>query len=75
MTSELRKRQYRNYRCFVRDNDCHWYLIFVNDKEEFDNWVKFTEDSLDWNGKTFDDCRCQSPCEYVFKELELVSWL
>lgn len=53
---------------FVKDDDCHWYLIpyelygsfvFLLRTGEKDCWAEFNN--------RFEEFRCDSPCHYVFE--------
>lgn len=56
---------------FVRDDDCHWYLIPVSMTTAFNNMFANGEDDC-WAvfNSTFDDYRCNSPSDYTFTKPE-----
>lgn len=50
--------------CFAQDDDCHWYLLKLEDAKDFTDWVY---DSDNYEGDGFDDCRIDSAEFYSFE--------
>lgn len=57
--------------CLVQDNDCHWYLIREEQREEFNKWVSFSDDHAAWNGEMFGECRVDGPHNITFAAPEI----
>lgn len=53
--------------CLVRDDDCHWYVIPVEMKDDFDRWKKTQAHCEDWDGHDFNENRIDGPHRLVFK--------
>jgi hypothetical protein len=58
---------------FIQDeNDGHWYKIPVSLKESFYDWQESMYTESEWLGCDFDKYRCMHPCNYMFKEIEVL---
>jgi len=50
----------------VRDNDCHWYLIPADKKQEWNDWCDLdSDDEASWNTPDF-AVAIDSPSEIPF---------
>ena len=62
-----------NYYCFITDHDGHWYKIPVDKRNLFDDYLDaMANDDIDYNGETFTKYRCMHPCNYMFKNVEVL---
>lgn len=54
---------------FIRDDDCHWYLIPVSLETVFNQMLANGDDD-DWSmfNNTFDEYRCDSPSNFTFTD-------
>jgi hypothetical protein len=58
---------------FVKDNDCHWYLIYLKDKEIFQKWVEYCEGgSESYDGPDFEKYRAEHPSFYSFLDCQSI---
>jgi hypothetical protein len=55
---------------FVEDEEQHWYIIPVSQKEKFGKWLEFYGESEDWDGPDFHKCRCKHPSRYLITSYE-----
>jgi len=55
---------------FIQDDEGHWYIIPVSQKEQFRKWLEFYGESADYDGPEFHQCRCRHPSSYMFTELK-----
>jgi len=57
---------------FIRDDDCHWYMIPVDQVDKFEEWVQYMEDmDKDYDGPDFDKYGCDDPTRYAFDKKAL----
>lgn len=56
---------------FIKDDDCHWYLIPVSMSTVFNQMLDNGEDAY-WSifNNTFDEYRCDSPTNFTFEKPE-----
>lgn len=68
---------YENY-MFIQDSDGIWYKIPVSQRNKFEEWIEISNkpscqfEEGDYNGPNFDDYRCMHPCNYMFKEINVL---
>ncbi len=55
---------------FLEDEEQHWYIIPVSQKEKFSKWLEFYGESEDWDGPDFHKCRCNHPSRYLITSYE-----
>jgi hypothetical protein len=55
---------------FIEDEEQHWYIIPVSQKEQFSKWLECYDESADYDGPDFHKCRCRHPSNYMFTELK-----
>lgn len=57
---------------FIRDDDCHWYIIPIEKKKAFDNWVQSSDEynslriNEEYTGENFDSYMINGPERYTF---------
>ena len=57
--------------CFIKDDDCHWYLIPVSMSIVFNQMLSVGEqDCYTMFNNTFDEYRCDSPSNFTFEKPE-----
>jgi hypothetical protein len=62
MTEEVRYR-------FIKDDDCHWYLIPASMSTVFNQMLSNGEsDCYAMFNNTFDEYRCDSPSNFTFTD-------
>lgn len=49
---------------FMRDEDCHDYIILVGEEENFQKWLDAVYNDREYGGPPFDELRCDSPRQY-----------
>lgn len=69
---------YHEYVMFIQDDEGHWYKIPVSLKEKFQEWIEYSNkpscqyEDGDYNGPEFDDYRSMHPCNFMFKEIDVL---
>jgi hypothetical protein len=61
--AETKPKTLPRYR-FMRDEDCHDYIILVGEEENFRKWLDAVYNDKEYDGPPFDDLRCDSPRQY-----------
>jgi hypothetical protein len=49
---------------FMRDDDCHDYIVLVGEEKNFQAWLDSVYLDKEYDGPPFDDLRCDSPRQY-----------
>lgn len=54
----------------IQDDDCHWYVIRVDQAAEFHEWEQAMIDCDEWHGHDFNENRIDGPRDVVFPSWE-----
>lgn len=52
----------------LQDDDCHWYLVELNDKERFNDLLNKGEDGEDEFIESFDKCMVNGVHSIIIKD-------